>query len=207
MGPPSFAMQFRRSDAHACNKSNPPTTIRREYAACNVRAAVCLFGPPPRQYYRRSRRPSHPHHPRDSQRAPLRLSKVQDHADWARPAVPDHSHDAPPLSTANRPAGNAPHLRRTDGPTPASGRDRSSLSRRGLKAPWVRVTRSTRWTEDLNPWKEPHRLPLLSGGLLAELILRRRTAYLRRSTDAAARRSDGGIPGGFPLRDDRHPVV
>ena len=45
-----------------------------------------------------------------------------------------------------------------------------SLSRRGLKAPWVRVTRSTRWTEDLNPWKEPHRLPLLSGGLLAELI-------------------------------------
>ncbi len=45
-----------------------------------------------------------------------------------------------------------------------------SLSRRGLKAPWVRITRSTRWAEDLNPWKEPHRLPLLSGGLLAELI-------------------------------------
>jgi sigma-B regulation protein RsbU (phosphoserine phosphatase) len=45
-----------------------------------------------------------------------------------------------------------------------------SLSRRGLKAPWVRVTRSTRWTEDLNPWKEPHRLPLVSGGLFADLI-------------------------------------
>ncbi|HBI43469.1 MAG TPA: stage II sporulation protein E [Planctomycetales bacterium] len=45
-----------------------------------------------------------------------------------------------------------------------------SLSRRGLKAPWVRITRSTRWAEDLNPWKEQHRLPLLSGGLLAELI-------------------------------------
>jgi phosphoserine phosphatase RsbU/P len=45
-----------------------------------------------------------------------------------------------------------------------------SLSRRGLKAPWVHITRSTRWAEDLNPWKEPHRLPLISGGLLAELI-------------------------------------
>jgi phosphoserine phosphatase RsbU/P len=45
-----------------------------------------------------------------------------------------------------------------------------SLSRRGLKAPWVRITRSTRWAEDVNPWKEPHRLPLLSGGLLPELI-------------------------------------
>ena len=45
-----------------------------------------------------------------------------------------------------------------------------SISRRGLSAPHFRVTRSTRWTEDINPWKDPHRLPLLSGGLLAELI-------------------------------------
>ncbi|HVS36172.1 MAG TPA: PP2C family protein-serine/threonine phosphatase [Gemmataceae bacterium] len=45
-----------------------------------------------------------------------------------------------------------------------------SISRRGLQPPWYRVTRSTRWTEDVNPWKEAHRLPLLSGGLLAELI-------------------------------------
>ncbi|HEY7327712.1 MAG TPA: PP2C family protein-serine/threonine phosphatase [Gemmataceae bacterium] len=47
---------------------------------------------------------------------------------------------------------------------------RVSLSRRGLKYPWYRVTRSTMWKEDINPWKEPHRLPLLKGGLFAELI-------------------------------------
>ena len=45
-----------------------------------------------------------------------------------------------------------------------------SISRRGLQAPWYRITRSTRWAEDINPWKEADRLPLLSGGLLAELI-------------------------------------
>src|SRR5205814_3880267 len=39
-----------------------------------------------------------------------------------------------------------------------------------LQAPWYRVTRSTRWAEDVNPWKEADRLPLLSGGLLAELL-------------------------------------
>lgn len=45
-----------------------------------------------------------------------------------------------------------------------------SISRRGLDAPWFRITRSTSWTENINPWKEPHRLPLLSGGVLAELL-------------------------------------
>jgi sigma-B regulation protein RsbU (phosphoserine phosphatase) len=45
-----------------------------------------------------------------------------------------------------------------------------SLSRRGLTAPRFRVTRSSRWKEEINPWKEQHRLPLLEGGLLAELI-------------------------------------
>ncbi|HTV54877.1 MAG TPA: PP2C family protein-serine/threonine phosphatase [Terriglobia bacterium] len=47
---------------------------------------------------------------------------------------------------------------------------RVSLSRRGLQYPWYRVTRCTLWKEDINPWKEPHRLPLLKGGLFAELI-------------------------------------
>jgi phosphoserine phosphatase RsbU/P len=45
-----------------------------------------------------------------------------------------------------------------------------SVSRRGLQAPWYRITRSTRWAEEINPWKEQDRLPLLSGGLLAELL-------------------------------------
>jgi sigma-B regulation protein RsbU (phosphoserine phosphatase) len=45
-----------------------------------------------------------------------------------------------------------------------------SLSRRDLDRPKVRVTRSSQWTEEINPWKERDRLPLLTGGLLAELI-------------------------------------
>ena len=43
------------------------------------------------------------------------------------------------------------------------------MSRRGLKAPCI-ASPQPRWAEDLNPWKEPDRLPLISGGLLAELI-------------------------------------
>lgn len=45
-----------------------------------------------------------------------------------------------------------------------------SLSRRGLEAPRFRITRSSTWTETVNPWKERDRLPLLEGGLLSELL-------------------------------------
>lgn len=45
-----------------------------------------------------------------------------------------------------------------------------ALSRRGLEAPRYRITRSSRWKEPINPWKEKDRLPLLEGGLLADLI-------------------------------------
>jgi sigma-B regulation protein RsbU (phosphoserine phosphatase) len=45
-----------------------------------------------------------------------------------------------------------------------------SLSRRGLERPQYRITRSSTWTQEVNPWKEKERLPLLSGGLLGELI-------------------------------------
>ena len=48
--------------------------------------------------------------------------------------------------------------------------DHISLSRRGLACPEYRITRSTRWSEDIDPWKQKDRLPLLRGGLLAELI-------------------------------------
>src|SRR5690348_12726743 len=47
---------------------------------------------------------------------------------------------------------------------------RLSLSRRGLDSPWYRITRSTTWTEEINPWRDRDRLPLLQGGLLADLI-------------------------------------
>ncbi|MCB9849147.1 MAG: PP2C family protein-serine/threonine phosphatase [Phycisphaerales bacterium] len=45
-----------------------------------------------------------------------------------------------------------------------------SISRRGLDAPHFRITRSSRWSEAVDPWKQKDRLPLLTGGLLAELI-------------------------------------
>jgi len=45
-----------------------------------------------------------------------------------------------------------------------------SLSRRNLSAPLYRITRSSRWTQEINPWKQRDLLPLLSGGLLAEWI-------------------------------------
>jgi sigma-B regulation protein RsbU (phosphoserine phosphatase) len=50
-------------------------------------------------------------------------------------------------------------------------RDRMiNLSRRGLAAPHFRVTRYSLWKEEINPWKERDRLPLLEGGLFAELL-------------------------------------
>jgi sigma-B regulation protein RsbU (phosphoserine phosphatase) len=49
--------------------------------------------------------------------------------------------------------------------------DRSiSLSRRDLVHPQVRITRSTTWAKHPNPWREQYKLPLVEGGILAELI-------------------------------------
>ena len=45
-----------------------------------------------------------------------------------------------------------------------------SLSRRGLDAPWYRITRSSRWQKEINPWKQKDQLPLLRGGVLGELL-------------------------------------
>lgn len=45
-----------------------------------------------------------------------------------------------------------------------------ALSRRGLTWPEVRITRSSQWKTEVNPWKEKDKLPVLRGGLLAELI-------------------------------------
>ena len=45
-----------------------------------------------------------------------------------------------------------------------------SLSRRGLEFPKYRITRSSTWTEAVNPWKQKDQLPLLEGGLLGDLI-------------------------------------
>ncbi|QDT66164.1 PP2C family protein-serine/threonine phosphatase [Calycomorphotria hydatis] len=58
--------------------------------------------------------------------------------------------------------------RRMQGIYPAD--QRISLSRRGLKHPYVRVTRYSGWDEEINPWKETDRLPLLNGGFFSDLI-------------------------------------
>ncbi|GIW87639.1 MAG: hypothetical protein KatS3mg108_1963 [Isosphaeraceae bacterium] len=45
-----------------------------------------------------------------------------------------------------------------------------SVSRRDLTHPQFRITRFSGWADPINPWTEKDRLPLLSGGLLAELL-------------------------------------
>lgn len=47
---------------------------------------------------------------------------------------------------------------------------RISLSRRGLEWPQYRVTRFSGWGEEFNPWKQADQAPILSGGLLSELL-------------------------------------
>lgn len=47
--------------------------------------------------------------------------------------------------------------------------DYVSVSRRNLTAPHYVITRSSRFTEDYNPWTQKSLLPHLAGGLLAEL--------------------------------------
>lgn len=54
-----------------------------------------------------------------------------------------------------------------------------SISRRGLSAPQFRITRNSSWKDAPNPWKEPHRLPLFSGGLLAEILYSNEPAVIR----------------------------
>lgn len=45
-----------------------------------------------------------------------------------------------------------------------------TVSRRGLRFPQYRITRFNLWKEPVNPWKEPHRLPVHEGGLLSGLV-------------------------------------
>ena len=53
-----------------------------------------------------------------------------------------------------------------------------SLSRRNLATPQFRITRDSDWVDQPNPWKEPHRLPLLSGGLLSEILYSNQPAVI-----------------------------
>jgi len=68
-----------------------------------------------------------------------------------------------------------------------------SLSRRNLPSPQLRITRDSNWTQQPNPWKEPQRLPLITGGLLAEILYSNQPAVI---TDLPAR-----LAPGDPARD------
>src|SRR2546422_302983 len=45
-----------------------------------------------------------------------------------------------------------------------------AVSRRDLNPPKYRITRSSLWEKDINPWKDKARLPVLEGGLLGSLF-------------------------------------
>lgn len=45
-----------------------------------------------------------------------------------------------------------------------------SLSRRELRSPWYRITRSSLWKEEVNPWKQADQLPVFDRGMLGKLI-------------------------------------
>lgn len=61
-----------------------------------------------------------------------------------------------------------------------------AVSRRDLPAPQYRITRSTRWDEQPNPWKEKNRLPVFDRGLLGELLYSNEPAVI---TDLQSRLS------------------
>jgi sigma-B regulation protein RsbU (phosphoserine phosphatase) len=45
-----------------------------------------------------------------------------------------------------------------------------TLTRRNLKAPLYRITRSSTWTDPVNPWKQLNSLPQFAGGVLGDLL-------------------------------------
>ncbi|CAN5608557.1 hypothetical protein BH10PLA1_BH10PLA1_12980 [soil metagenome] len=66
-----------------------------------------------------------------------------------------------------------------------------SLSRRDLIQPFVRVTRSSTWGTDINPWVDKKRLPVIEGGLLADLIYKEEPTII----------DDLQIPPGDPIAE------
>src|SRR2546423_3081839 len=67
-----------------------------------------------------------------------------------------------------------------------------SLSRRNERPPFYRVTRSSRFTEDINPFTQRDRLPLLSGGLLEELVYGNKPVFLQ-DVPARLKANDPGL--------------
>ena len=74
-------------------------------------------------------------------------------------------------------------------------KDYVAVSRRNVEPPFYLVTRSSRFTEHLNPWTQRDRLPLLSGGILGEIAYANRPMMI---DDLSARLKDDD-PGRFYL--------
>ncbi len=55
-----------------------------------------------------------------------------------------------------------------------------AISRRGLSKPLVRMTRSTLWSHQPDPWRETNRLPVFEGGILSELMHNGKSVILPR---------------------------
>lgn len=53
-----------------------------------------------------------------------------------------------------------------------------ALSRRGLDRPGFKVTRSSKWEADFDPWQNQDKLPVYESGLLMDLIMEGEAAYL-----------------------------
>ncbi len=69
---------------------------------------------------------------------------------------------------------------------------RVSVSRRNLQKPFYRITRSSKWTEQIDPWKETDRLPMFSCGLLGELVYSDEPAVIENLPDRL-KEDDPGI--------------
>jgi len=64
-----------------------------------------------------------------------------------------------------------------------------SLSRRGLERPWFRITRNSSWKTQPDPWNEPEKLPLLSGGILSDILYSNEPAIVQ-DLDTAVSKDD-----------------
>lgn len=76
-----------------------------------------------------------------------------------------------------------------------------SFSRRGSEPPYYRITRSSHWTDEVDPWRQKERLPLLKGGILGEWMYRGEPVV---TTDLRVPNDD---PAAEYLRDYRGAIV
>lgn len=54
-----------------------------------------------------------------------------------------------------------------------------SVSRRGLTSPKYKITRASAWEEDIDPWRDGHRLPIYDRGFLGDLIYAGKPTLIR----------------------------